>query len=165
MMSLDRQAGAWIDSCTEACAATSIRHEQSADMLDRRMLCLADRLREIDLLTAELTRADRPIVLHAASAASNLTPVVSCDHIASLAALPPLPSDSRRRAEIDKLRADIEHARILYRFAKYDEARGTRRGRSGYRISHGRQSIGSANAGTKSGGRPRERAARNGDCR
>jgi len=75
---LDRYAQAWVAMHRESCLATAVRHEQSADLLDRRTACLARRANELRALTALFGHADATAVEHAVSAANMLTPIDDC---------------------------------------------------------------------------------------
>src|SRR5262249_47536328 len=68
----DDYASVWADRHTEACVASAVRHEQSSEMLDRRMACLANHLKELDALAAVLSQADASIVGRAVGAANAL---------------------------------------------------------------------------------------------
>ena len=63
----DSYTGSWASMRREACQATRVRGDQSEDLLDRRMFCLDQRLKEIGALTDLLTRADRQVVLRVSS--------------------------------------------------------------------------------------------------
>src|SRR5260370_7320119 len=69
---LDRFAGDWIAMSTEACEATRLRGTQSEALLDRRMRCLDDRLRELRAEVELFTDADANLVAPAPSAAPAL---------------------------------------------------------------------------------------------
>ena len=49
---------AWIDSHTQACEATRVYGEQSEELLDRRMSCLAQRRGELAAVSAALVAAE-----------------------------------------------------------------------------------------------------------
>jgi tetratricopeptide (TPR) repeat protein len=118
---LDRYASAWVERHDDACAATAERHEQSSEMLDRRMACLGDRLRELDTIAGLFVRADSDIVLRAAGAASNLSSLAGCDDVAALGALPPVPADPSRRGLAEGLRGAVRQTRVLYNVGRYRE--------------------------------------------
>ena len=60
----------WVAMRTEACEATRRRGEQSEEMLDLRMACLDQRLREVAALSTALTEADAQVVVKARRAPS-----------------------------------------------------------------------------------------------
>ncbi len=75
---LDAYAEAWTQMKTDACEATHLRGEQSTRLLERRDLCLQDRLDELDALAAILTEGDPIAVAHAGFAAMELQPIAQC---------------------------------------------------------------------------------------
>jgi tetratricopeptide (TPR) repeat protein len=81
---LDEYAAGWTGMHRDACVATRVRREQSAELLDLRMLCLDDRLRELRALTSVLGRANGDVVDHAADAATRLTSVSECADVRAL---------------------------------------------------------------------------------
>ena len=91
----------------DACEATAVRHEQSAELLDRRIQCLDTRLAEASGLVSVLTdHADRVVVGRATDAVLALTPIADCSDRAALlrsAALPP----AMLRPLVDTLRHRI----------------------------------------------------------
>jgi eukaryotic-like serine/threonine-protein kinase len=62
---LDGYAHSWATMHKEACEATRLRGEQSEELLDRRMLCLEQRRRELDELVKLLGDADDHLVRRA----------------------------------------------------------------------------------------------------
>jgi serine/threonine protein kinase/Tfp pilus assembly protein PilF len=116
---LDRYAAGWAAMHREACEATWLRGEQSEDLLDRRMLCLDQRLRDLDALTDLFTRADAEVVRQAASAAGALGSLDSCaDRDALLRRAPP-PRDPQVRARIAEVETQLSRVFAFYRSGKY----------------------------------------------
>jgi eukaryotic-like serine/threonine-protein kinase len=76
---LDEYANAWVDRRRDACEATRVRIEQSEELLDRRIACFDDRLRELGALTQQLAGADAAIVEKAPDALSKLGDLRRCD--------------------------------------------------------------------------------------
>ena len=74
---LDRYTTAWTAMHTDACLKHS-RGEQSADLLDRRMTCLDDRLAEVAALVDELRTADRSVIERAVQATESLSSLDRC---------------------------------------------------------------------------------------
>jgi hypothetical protein len=87
-------------------------------MLDRRLECLDERLRELDTLARAFVAADGPTVGRAASAAAGMTPLERCDE-AAVAREPPLPADPARRAVAVSLRPTATTARVFLRLGRY----------------------------------------------
>src|SRR5262249_28671727 len=118
---LDDYARGWTEAYTDACQATALRHEQSSEMLDRRMACLESRRQEIGTLAGVLEHADARVAQRAATAVSDLAPIKGCNDAATLARQPPLPSDPRRRAELAALSSAVHQARAIQRFSSWKD--------------------------------------------
>ncbi|HFE46720.1 MAG TPA: tetratricopeptide repeat protein [Nannocystis exedens] len=75
---LNRYSADWMTMRREACEATAVYHEQSAELLDLRMACLDRHLRRF-AATAKLFReADSAVVLRAVNAAEALPTLDAC---------------------------------------------------------------------------------------
>src|SRR5262249_56450673 len=85
---LDGYAAAWTAARTDACRATAVRREQSAELLDARMACLDQRLEGARQLTRLLVAADGATVDRSSSAALGLAPIDGCSG-ANVARRPP----------------------------------------------------------------------------
>jgi eukaryotic-like serine/threonine-protein kinase len=110
---LDLQARAWVDGWVDACAATHVRHEQSDDLLDRRMTCLGHRKVEMGALVETLASADDALVERSAQAVGGLEGVAQCaDADALLAAIAP-PADEAARAAVEATREELGRASAL----------------------------------------------------
>jgi len=111
---LDEYLHAWNAMYLQACEATHVRGEQSAEVLDLRMSCLADNLYQVRALTDALAGADAEVVANAVSASKDLTPVARCAEVDLLRSAVPLPRDERTLREVQRLRrslADVEASR------------------------------------------------------
>jgi len=75
---LDDYTDRWVEMHTEACLATSVRKEQSQDLLDRQMICLGRRLKNVGALTRLLAEADAQMVTEAVSATTSLPQLSPC---------------------------------------------------------------------------------------
>ena len=112
--SLDDYASAWARMHTEACAATTIRGEQSATVLDLRMACLQRAKVELAAVTQVLAEADAQTVQKAHDVLAALRPLDRCADVAALQAdvEPPLPTEAdavaRAREHIARAWAEIE---------------------------------------------------------
>jgi hypothetical protein len=76
---LDRYAADWTAAHTDACEATAVREEQSEEVLDQRMQCLARRKRSLRALVGELPRIDAESIARATEAAGHLPLISACD--------------------------------------------------------------------------------------
>ena len=75
---LDAYAERWTAMQREACAATHVHREQSAQLLDRRMACLERHLRQVKATTELFAEADREVVQRAAAAVDGLPDLSEC---------------------------------------------------------------------------------------
>ena len=119
----DGYAAAWTSSHTQACEATRIRGEQSEEMLDLKMLCLHDRLRDFGALASVLADADAAMIARAPQVAQGLPPVAACNDGRELKERVPLPADPAQRAKIEELRGSLAKVRALVNLARYADAR------------------------------------------
>ena len=108
--SLDAWAQEWSTARLDACEATAVRNEQSADLLDRRMACLGRSLAGFSASVEILLAADRAVVERATAVAQNLPDLRPCSDPVSLLAPIPAPEPSQRVA-VDELRAQTDRAR------------------------------------------------------
>jgi tetratricopeptide (TPR) repeat protein len=111
---LDRYLARWSAMYTDACEATHVRGEQSAEILDLRMSCLAERLDGVKALAALLTRADGEVVDNAVAAAGALGPLERCADQRLLRAVLPPPENAAARAEVARIRRGIADAQALH---------------------------------------------------
>src|SRR5690606_763202 len=95
---LDAYARAWVTMHREACEATRVRGEQSEDLLDRRMVCLEKRRRELFELVALFADADAELVRRARSIAGKQSRLEPCaDAEALLGGVAPPDPEQRDR--------------------------------------------------------------------
>jgi tetratricopeptide (TPR) repeat protein len=97
--------------------------EQSVDLLDRRMQCLDERLRDLEGLVLTLTRADTKTVENAARAVSRLRPIADCSDWRALAERVAPPDDPAARAAVDVARAELAKVRALEIAGHYQSGR------------------------------------------
>jgi tetratricopeptide (TPR) repeat protein len=95
----------WIAAHTQACLA-SRRGEQSADLLDRRMLCLGDRRKQAAAVVRLFEGADAKLVSKAVDLVGGLEPVATCDR--GVGELTPPPGDRARLDELESRLADVK---------------------------------------------------------
>ena len=111
---LEHYLSSWASMYTEACEATHVRGEQSAEILDLRMSCLADRLNGVRSLSELLTRADAAVVDNAVAAADALGSLERCADPRLLRALLPPPEAPDTRHEVERIRRGIADAKALH---------------------------------------------------
>jgi eukaryotic-like serine/threonine-protein kinase len=106
---LDSYASSWVSMHHASCEATR-RGEQSAATLDRRMLCLDRRRRELTILTDTLIQADAVVAENAVKAVGGLSPVADCADLEALMAEVDAPT--ARRSGIASVRAELDRANV-----------------------------------------------------
>jgi tetratricopeptide (TPR) repeat protein len=119
---LDEYAQKLVAMRTSACEATRVKGEQSEELLDLRMQCLDDRVRELRALTGVLASADGAVVGAADRSALALSAVADCADSEALRAGTRLPGDAKLRAQVLALKDKAALAKILYDVDKYAEA-------------------------------------------
>jgi serine/threonine protein kinase/tetratricopeptide (TPR) repeat protein len=118
---LDDYARRWVSVHTDACEATRVRGEQSADLLDLRVECLTQRLGDLRAQVDVYTHADDRLVDRAVQAALALPRLEGCNDTASLRA-PIRPPSEAAKARVEAVRGDIARAKALQRSARYSDA-------------------------------------------
>jgi tetratricopeptide (TPR) repeat protein len=108
---LDEWTDGWLRAREDGCAATRLRGEQSAEMLDLRMACLDTRLAEERALVDLFAHADGAIVDRAAAAARSLDTPSSCSADALLHSGDKLPPGAAARAQAAAFDAQIAKAK------------------------------------------------------
>jgi predicted Ser/Thr protein kinase len=104
---LDDYVGRWTAMYRDACEATNVRGEASAEVLDLRMSCLGGRLENVRALTDVFAKADGEVVVNAVSAAGALPPLDGCADVAALRAVIKPPDDPAVRKRVDELRVEL----------------------------------------------------------
>jgi tetratricopeptide (TPR) repeat protein len=119
---LDTYATRWLGAYRDACEATHVRGEQSAEALDLRMACLNDNLDSARALTQLLARGERDVVGHAAEAAAGLEDFARCADVAQLRNGVQPPKDPLVRAKVEELRGRLKEAEALFETARFGPA-------------------------------------------
>jgi serine/threonine protein kinase/tetratricopeptide (TPR) repeat protein len=119
---LDDYIGQWSAMYIQACEATHVRGEQSAEVLDLRMSCLSDGLDQARAFANVLGGADGAAIGHAVAAVQDLTPVSRCADIALLRSDVPLPRDQKTLDSVRELRAALREAEALRDVANFRQA-------------------------------------------
>jgi serine/threonine protein kinase/tetratricopeptide (TPR) repeat protein len=120
---LDKYVERWTATYTDACEATAVRGEQSAEVLDLRMSCLQGRLESIRALTDVFSKADGSTVEKAASAADGLPDLERCSNISVLRSVVKPPDDPTTRSRVEQLKPRIARLTALTAAGHYAEAR------------------------------------------
>ncbi|MEM7156636.1 MAG: serine/threonine-protein kinase [Myxococcota bacterium] len=118
---LDAYADDWVATHTEACRATTVRGEQSAQMLDLRMSCLSRAAVDLRTTVDMLADADVDVASNAHDFVGGLRPLARCSDPQALSAAvePPRPEDEETVAAI---RESLSRVRNLRRAARFDAA-------------------------------------------
>ncbi|HEY3594503.1 MAG TPA: serine/threonine-protein kinase, partial [Polyangiaceae bacterium] len=120
--SLDDYARGWAQMYTDACEATNVRGEQSAEVLDLRMACLKQERGELRAMTDVLATADTELLSHAVNAISSLPPIARCADIVTLRAVVRPPNDEATRARVEAIRRRIAEAKALIEAGRFEQA-------------------------------------------
>jgi serine/threonine protein kinase len=97
----------WAGMYRDACEATHVRGEQSAEVLDLRMACLQERLGGLRALTRVLSAANGEVVENALSATNALGSLERCADVPLLRAVVRPPEDPSTRARVEALRGRL----------------------------------------------------------
>ena len=115
-------AQSWARQYREACEATQVRGEQSAEVLDLRMTCLQERLGRLRALTDVFTDANGDVVENAVSAANNLATLDRCEDIPLLRSVVRPPDDPTTRAVVAGLDRRLAQLKALFDAGRYHDA-------------------------------------------
>ncbi|NVB85789.1 MAG: serine/threonine protein kinase [Kofleriaceae bacterium] len=118
---LDAYGERWSEAHREACVAHR-RGEQSAALLDRRMLCLHQRLTDLRAAVATLEALDGTSMPHAVDVVARMTSVAECADVARLDAETPPPADIAQRVAVAAIQEGLSKAQALDRAGRSAEA-------------------------------------------
>ncbi len=110
---LDAYSGGWVAMHTEACLATQVRKDQSEEMLDLRMLCLARQRGELEALTDVFVEATPKVVENSLEGVGRLPNVASCGDLQALRERIPPPTDPAVRERVGRIRGRLAEAKAL----------------------------------------------------
>ena len=122
--SLDRYAAAWAGMHTDACEATHKRGEQSAELLDLRMECLARRRDALSALGDLLGHADAALLDNAVQATARLPAIDDCANATLLRASMRPALDPTVRTRLEPLRQAVARTRAVEAAGRYKDAIG-----------------------------------------
>ena len=119
---LDAFTRDWQQGYVAACEATQVRHEQSSELMDLRMVCLDNQLRDLDATVETLVSIDASKIRNAVKVAEALHDPRDCadlDYVRSAphAAVPP-----DQRAQLGPLQQMLSEARAAYKLGAYRKA-------------------------------------------
>ena len=110
---LDDYSRRWTVMYTDACEATHVRGDQSAEVLDLRMTCLEGPRGSMKALTDVLSATDAAVLLEAVNAAQALPPLERCADVPALRTVVPPPADASARSKVAALRVDLADVKAL----------------------------------------------------
>ncbi len=119
---LDAKAAHWVDCFNRTCAASRLRGETSAEVLDRQMACLELRLAELDAFVSLLETADATFAVSSLESLRNLPDPEPCTSAAEILQEDPLPADPVRRQVVEAARTRLAKGEALYASGRYKEA-------------------------------------------
>ncbi len=117
---VDAYSRDWVAMRTEACEATHLMGEQSAQLLDLRMDCLDERLSELRELTDLFAAADTGVVQEAVAAAGQLRRLEVCANRELLTAVIPAP-DEQTRHQVIEIRRNLARVQALRAAGKFEQ--------------------------------------------
>jgi eukaryotic-like serine/threonine-protein kinase len=114
-------AQGWARQYREACEATQVRGEQSAEVLDLRMTCLQERLGGLRALTDVFSDANGAVVENAVNAANNLGALTRCEDVPLLRSVVRPPEDPATRARVGELNRQLAQLKALFDAGRWHE--------------------------------------------
>jgi len=119
---LDRGTADWVAEYTDACEATSLRGEQSAELLDLRIECLDAQRRELKAFVQLLASADGAIVQRAPQAAESVMELGPCRRTDVLRQTVRPPHGVATQVRVGALQTLLAEASALFDVGDYVEA-------------------------------------------
>jgi eukaryotic-like serine/threonine-protein kinase len=115
---LDRYAQRWSELYVEACEATHVRGEQSAEVLDLKMTALGEGLDDLKALCRLFRAATVEVVENALNASSALGTLDRVRDVKLLRAVVRPPEDAATREAVERLRTRLVELRALTRVGR-----------------------------------------------
>ncbi len=119
---LDAYAAEWIDAHTDTCEATNVRKEQSSELMNQRMTCLAERRHALAATVNMLAGADKMIAENAVDAAVRLPTIERCNDPLYVAEQMRPPDDPNVKARVEGARSMLTQADSLANGGKFADA-------------------------------------------
>ena len=120
---LDDYSRRWTGMYTDACEATHVRGDQSAEVLDLRMACLEGPRGALHALSDVLSHADPAVLVQAVNGAQGLPALERCSDVPALRAVVPPPGDADTRARVGALRTRLAEVKALSDTGQWPVAR------------------------------------------
>ncbi len=109
---LDEYADGWVQIHEDACEATTLRREQSTDVLDLRMGCLQQAKRKLAAATSVLSNADAEVAARAPAIVGDLPSLARCSDIDALRSTVPPPPEGAE-ALVAEIEDELARAHAL----------------------------------------------------
>ncbi|WP_338273686.1 serine/threonine-protein kinase [Corallococcus caeni] len=119
---LAHYAGAWKDQRVRACEDTRVSGVKPEEQLDRQVVCLERRRKDLRATVDLLTRADAALVEKSVDMAHALPALHECEDVESLAEQQRRPSDPALRGEIEGLEDRLSEVRAQVDAGRYPAA-------------------------------------------
>lgn len=119
---LDGYAAEWVRMHGEACEASRVHGEQSSELMDLRMQCLAQRRATMRALVDQLVVADAKGAQSAVKAVGELPPIAECADVEALRTPVHSPTDPAMVARIEGVRDDIAQSFALRQVNRFRDA-------------------------------------------
>jgi tetratricopeptide (TPR) repeat protein/predicted Ser/Thr protein kinase len=116
---LDEYTQSWVAAHRDACEGHSVRRDQSAELMDQRMACLAERRHALAAAAALLGEADAQVVEHAAELTLTLPTVAACNDPAYVKQQLRPPADPNAARLVEAARTLLTEASTRERVGKY----------------------------------------------
>jgi tetratricopeptide (TPR) repeat protein len=101
---LDAYSRDWVGAHQEACIATRVRGHQTEGILERRVVCLDQRLKELSAVVDMLASGEAQVIENAARAVHGLDSLAPCADISTLASPEPPAADAETQRRLEGIR-------------------------------------------------------------
>ncbi|NTX03804.1 tetratricopeptide repeat protein [Myxococcus sp. CA040A] len=108
---LDGFARNWVAASHEACVATRVKGQQTERLLERRVICLDQRLKDLGAVVDTLATADTQVIQNSPRMAHGLENLSVCANLSALAAPEPPPTDESSQKHMEAVRAQRAQVR------------------------------------------------------
>jgi len=116
---LDIYTSQWVTMHQSTCQATRVRGEQSLEVMDQRMACLATRMVEVRALTELFSRASDSLISRAVTATDHLSPLDECADLEGLTSGERLPTNPADREVVLQTGETLARARAHLDIGEY----------------------------------------------
>ena len=118
---LDGYTERWVGMHRDACVAAMVDKRESPELFGRKMVCLGQRLAEVEAFTQELLEVDTPALGKVTQAAGELGDLESCADAAALASVD-ASLDDATRAKVDGVERTLARGQTKFHLGRYTQA-------------------------------------------